>query len=154
MKPMRRADRQMSESEAKVLLSRGEYGILSTVDDNDQPYGTPVNYVFTKGAVYFHCATEGSKLQNIAANSKVGFTVVGKTQVLPDKFATNYESVIVSGSAVIVAGDEKVTALEELLYKYSPDFLESGRQYIANAKDNAVVVKINVEHLSGKHRVG
>ncbi len=49
--------------------------------------------------IYFHCAPEGHKLENLSGNNKVSFCVVGKTQVLPDKFATNYESVIVFGTA-------------------------------------------------------
>jgi len=154
MKPMRRVDRQMTETEALELLRQGEYGILSTVDSEGRPYGIPLNYASAAGVVYVHCATTGAKLQNIAANAKVCFTVVGKTEVLPDKFATNYESVIVSGSAAIIGDSEKIAALEQFLYKYSPDFLESGREYIAKAQANTVVVKITIDQLSGKHRVG
>lgn len=144
----------MTEVEAQELLQQGEYGILSTVDSEGQPYGTPLNYASVAGIIYIHCATTGTMLQNIASNAKVCFTVVGKTQVLPDKFATNYESVIVFGTAALIEGSEKNTALEQLLFKYSPAFLESGREYIVKSQANTVAIKITIDQLTGKHRVG
>ena len=151
---MRREDRKMTDAEAQALLNRGEYGILATVDENGRPQGTPLNYVVADGCLYFHCAIEGTKLQNITANPRVGFTVVGNTEVLPDKFATNYESVMVAGLATVVGDTEKITALEELLHKYSPDFIESGRAYIERAKSSTVVVRIDIESITGKRRSG
>jgi nitroimidazol reductase NimA-like FMN-containing flavoprotein (pyridoxamine 5'-phosphate oxidase superfamily) len=44
-----------------ALLKRGEYGILSTSDKNNRPYGIPVNYVVMEESIFFHCATEGQK---------------------------------------------------------------------------------------------
>ena len=36
---MRRVDRQMSDTEAKELLGRGEYGVLAVIDEDGRPYG-------------------------------------------------------------------------------------------------------------------
>jgi nitroimidazol reductase NimA-like FMN-containing flavoprotein (pyridoxamine 5'-phosphate oxidase superfamily) len=105
---MRRADRSIPDSEAKEILRVGEYGILSTASVDGQPYGVPVSYSYVGDVIYFHCAVEGHKLENLSGNNQVSFCVVGKTQVLPDKFATNYESVIVFGKAFEVTEDEQV----------------------------------------------
>jgi nitroimidazol reductase NimA-like FMN-containing flavoprotein (pyridoxamine 5'-phosphate oxidase superfamily) len=78
--------------------------------------------------------------------------VVGKTQVLPDKFATNYESVIVFGQALEVTGDEKRAGLIELLRKYSPDFMEKGERYITGDGPTARVYKIVIDSMMGKAR--
>ena len=154
MKSMRRVDRQMAETEAKELLGRGEYGILALIDEEGRPYGVPLNYVYANDAVYVHCALQGKKLNAIAANPQVCFTVVGNTQVLPDKFATNYESVMVFGPAAIVDAAEKEFALEAIIQRYSADFLEAGHAYIEKFRAATQVVKISIEHISGKRRAG
>lgn len=149
---MRRADRATSENEAKEILQAGEYGILSTVSVDGQPYGVPVSYAYTDDVLYFHCAVEGHKLDNLNSNNRVSFCVVGQTQLLPDKFATNYESVIVFGKACEVTETEKHQGLLELLRKYSPGFLEKGRHYIENTGGQARVYKIMIESMTGKGR--
>ena len=154
MKSMRRIDRQMSEAEAKELLGRGEYGVLALIDEEGRPYGVPLNYVYANDAVYVHCALQGKKLSAIAANPQACFTVVGNTQVLPDKFATNYESVMVFGPAAIVDAAEKELALEAIIQRYSADFLEAGHAYIEKFRAATAVVKIGIEHVSGKRRAG
>ncbi len=153
MKKMRRADRIMTDAEALMLLEKGEYGVLSTVDREGQPYGTPVSYVYSGSSIYFHAALTGTKLDNIEANPKVCFTVVGSTKVLPSEFATEYESVMAFGRASIAEEDEKRMALAEIVKKYSPDFILEGDAYILANLKNCVVVKVAVEEFSGKHRV-
>lgn len=154
MKSMRRVDRQMTEAEAKELLERGEFGILATVDSTGQPYGVPLNYVYFNDAVYFHCALIGKKLNDIAANPQVCFTVVGNTQVLPDKFATNYESVMVFGAAAIVEESDRNAMFEALIQKYSAAFIEAGHAYIEKYRAATQVVKISVAQITGKRRAG
>jgi nitroimidazol reductase NimA-like FMN-containing flavoprotein (pyridoxamine 5'-phosphate oxidase superfamily) len=149
---LRRADRAIPDSEAKEILQAGEYGVLSTVSVDGQPYGVPVSYAHAGEVIYFHCALEGHKLDNLSSNNRVSFCVVGKTRVLPDKFATNYESVIVFGSAFEVTGDEKHAGLLELLKKYSPDYLEKGERYINGDGPKARVYKIVIESMTGKAR--
>ena len=154
MKSMRRVDRQMAETEAKKLLGRGEYGILALIDEDGRPYGVPLNYVYANDAVYVHCALQGKKLSAIAANPQACFTVVGNTQVLPDKFATNYESVMVFGPAAIVEAAEKEAALEAIIQKYSAAFIEEGHAYIEKFRAATHVVKISAAHITGKRRAG
>ena len=152
MKAMRRADRLMHADESQKLLTNGEYGILSTTDAHGQPYATPLNYVYWNDSIYFHCATTGAKLDNIRTNDKVCFTIVGKTKVLPDQFATNYESVMAFGVASQVDGPEKLDALEALIQKYSPEYIPQGKEYIERAKDKTVVIRITIDHCTGKRR--
>jgi len=103
--------------------------------------------------IFFHCAPEGHKLDNIIANDRVSFCVVGKTEVLPDKFATRYESVVVSGRAAIV--DDRVlkkNALRALVVKYAPDHIAAGDAYIDKLMDQTAVVQISIDRLTGKAR--
>lgn len=149
---IRRTDREISENEAKAILEKGEFGVLSTVSLDGQPYGVPLNYSYTGNVIYFHCAIEGHKLENLRNNSRVSFCVVGKTEVLPEKFATRYESAIVFGEAFELTDDEKHKGLLEMVNKYSPEFIKEGLQYIENAVHKARVYKIVIESISGKSR--
>lgn len=149
---LRRKERGLAESEARELLERGEYGILSTSDIDGQPYGIPLSYCMIDNAIYFHSAVEGHKLENIAANDRVSFCVVGNTEVLPDKFATRYESVVVTGRAVEVFEEEKQRGLEGLLPKYSAGFQTEGRNYINSDRDRTKVFRIDILGICGKAR--
>jgi len=147
---MRRIDKAMDEAAALELLKKCEYGIISTVGSDDYPYGVPVNYAYKDGFIYFHCATTGHKLDNIKENNKVSFCAVGESKIISEKFSTKYESVIIFGKASIVDDDEKKEALLEIIKKYSPDFIESGKKYIESDFDKTLVVKIEIEHMTGK----
>jgi hypothetical protein len=149
---IRRKDRAILLHEAIEILASGEYGVLSSVDSDDQPYGVPVSYRLIDDAIYFHCFPEGHKLDNIAHNEKVSFCVVGKTEVLPDKFSIKYESSIVFGRATELFETEKSIALLGFLKKYSPDFIAEGMKYIDASFDKVRVYKISIDSISGKSR--
>lgn len=149
-----RTDRAVSKSKAREILRAGEYGILSTVSADGQPYGVPVNYCCTDDSIYFHCALEGHKVANLRSNNKVSFCVVGKTRVLPDEFTTLYESVIVFGKAFELTDNEKHEGLVELTRKYFPAFMEKGLRYIESDGEKTRVYKIVIESMTGKASPG
>jgi nitroimidazol reductase NimA-like FMN-containing flavoprotein (pyridoxamine 5'-phosphate oxidase superfamily) len=152
-KEIRRKDRALDSASAWAVLKNSKYGVLSTVDKDNQPYGTPVSYVVVDNSIFIHSATEGHKLENITSNSKVSFCVVGKTELLPGEFSTRYESAIVFGTAKMVDGEnEKRKALEALLAKYSPGYLEAGKKYIDKLFDKVVVMQVSIDHITGKSR--
>ena len=152
MKNVRRRDREIGTHEAIELLLNCEYGVLSTVGQDSQPYGVPLNYVYEGNRIYFHSALTGHKLENIQNNPKVSFCVVGKTRVLPEKFSTEYESAVAFGGASEIQGSERNKALTLLLEKYAPDLIEEGKQYIEQKEHATRVIKIDIEHISGKAR--
>jgi nitroimidazol reductase NimA-like FMN-containing flavoprotein (pyridoxamine 5'-phosphate oxidase superfamily) len=149
---IRRSDRAIPEGEAKEILERGEYGILSTASKEGQPYGVPLSYSYEDDLIYFHCALEGHLVNTVSENDRVSFCVVGKTEVLPDKFTTKYESVIVFGKVSGVTGEEKHKGLLELVKKYSPGFVKEGLRNIEQAGPKTRVYKIAIESMTGKSR--
>lgn len=152
MRTMRRKDREITTQAAVAILGAAEYGVLSTVTEDGQPYGVPLSYIYKNDAIYFHCAIDGQKLDNIAYNPKISFCVVGNTNVLPDTFGTEYESVVIFGAASEIYGDERHMALVSLLDKYCTEYVQEGLNYI-NAKDRATkVYKIEISYISGKSR--
>lgn len=150
VKELRRSDKALSKEETISLFKKCEYGFLSTNGENTYAYGVPLSYVYFANAIYFHCAKEGQKLDNINLDNNVSFCVVGNTKVIPERFTTHFESGIVFGSAEEVVGIEKETALVELIRKYSPAYIKEGMEYVKTAKDKTCVIKICIHHMTGK----
>ncbi|MEJ5258171.1 MAG: pyridoxamine 5'-phosphate oxidase family protein [Fervidobacterium sp.] len=152
---MRRKDRELPIRDAIELLKIGEYGFFTTYDGN-YPYAVPVNYVYKDGAIYFHCASSGKKLENISVHKNVSFSVVTKAKVLPEQLSTAYESVIAFGQARVVDGEKKKMALLELVRKYSPQtygkFTQSRAEEFESECSNTTVVKLIIEYITGKRR--
>jgi len=149
---VRRTERKINKVAAIEILNKGEYGILSTVGEDGYAYGVPLSYVYMNDGIYFHCATEGHKLENINFNKKGSFCVVGDTEILAEKFSTKYESVIAFGIISEVVQEEKEQVLLGFIEKYSANYMEQGKAYIINAAQKAKVMKLCVQHLSGKAR--
>ncbi len=80
----------------------------------------------------------------------MSFCVIGDSEVVADKFTYKYTSSIVFGQCTEVVGSEKETALLALVEKYSGEFLEAGKKYIKNDLAATKVMKISIEHISGK----
>jgi nitroimidazol reductase NimA-like FMN-containing flavoprotein (pyridoxamine 5'-phosphate oxidase superfamily) len=152
MTTLRRKDRAISDAEARDLLNKAEYGILSTVSDDGQPYGVPLNFCVIEDSLYFHHAVEGHLIENVTGNPSVSFCIVGDTELMPEKFGTLYESVILSGNIEEVFDAQKQTGLEGLVAKYSPDFKAEGREYIEKLRDRTRVFRVAISDISGKAR--
>lgn len=147
---MRRKEKALTQVEVENILSNSEYGFISTLGENGYPCIVPISYVYYKNSIFFHCAAEGQKLDNIKQNDKVSFSIATDTKVLPERFSTKYRSVVIYGRASEVEGELKDEALTELIHKYSKDFYEEGLKYIEKAKHKTKVVRINIENMTGK----
>ena len=154
--PIRRQDRVLNDERVIELLQHTEYGFLSLGESsNGYTYGVPISFVYSsaENAIYFHCALEGHKLDNLKRNNKIAFCVVGNTKLLSEKFSTLYESVIVFGQAEIVQTDkEKCFALRKLVEKYAPHHLIAGEKYIESDMHKTLTFKIEIEYVTGKTR--
>lgn len=150
-KEMRRKEKAISQEEALEALEKAEYGVLSTISTDNTPYGTPMNFVYVDGAIYFHCAKEGHRLENLAANSSACLNVVDSVKLMPEKFNTQYRSVTVFGNVQVVEDkNEKRKGITAILKKLSPDHLEAGEEYINSAFDKMHVLRMDIEKISGK----
>ena len=148
---IRLKDRVVNDEKAKEILTKGSFGVLSTIGEDGYPYGVPLNYTYFDNCICFHCAQEGHKIENINFNNKVSFCVVTKSDVLSNEFDTDYESAIAFGTAIVVTDDsEKKDILLSVLNKYSADYLKAGNNYMKKYWDNTKVIKMNIKHLSGK----
>jgi nitroimidazol reductase NimA-like FMN-containing flavoprotein (pyridoxamine 5'-phosphate oxidase superfamily) len=147
-----RQDRVLEEKRALELLFQAEYGVLSMVDEKNQPYGIPINFVFDgKDAIYFHCALQGKKLISIDSCQTVSFCVVGNTRVIQNRFTTEYESIVLECTAKRnLSSSEKMKALELILDKYCPDHKDTGLKYAEKSFDRTEIVRLDIKIWSGK----
>jgi len=126
---MRRKHCEITDpKEMTRILASTNTGRLATVDADGYPYITPVNFVFYEGCVYFHCAPQGEKLDNLARNPRVCFEVSVPLAYLEVSFNPErnpcrthqlYHCVIIRGKARIIPdGELKTAALNALVAKH------------------------------------
>ena len=161
---MRRNDKKIeSAAELAELLQSGDICHLSMVDDG-KPYVIPLNYGYieggyleggtTNGALYFHSAPEGRKLDILRKNPQVCFSIVADHQLIEGvkacSWSASYRSVIGTGKAFILTEPaEKDEGLKILMAQYSD------RDYEFSEKDleRVVVIRVEIEEMSGKGSV-
>ena len=128
---MRRKHSEVTDKkEIERVLCSTNIGRMATTGSDGYPYITPVNFVLYRGNIYFHCALEGEKLDNIARDSRVGFEVDTPLAYLDTGFDPErpgcklhqfYHCVIIRGEASVVPdGPLKTAALNALVAKHEP----------------------------------
>ena len=148
---IRRKDRVLSCDAAWKLLERGEYGFLAMQGMNGYGYGSPKSYAMRDRSLYFHCAPSGFKLDSLDVCDRVSFCVVGRTEVMPARFTTAYESALAFGRIRRSLPEaERLEALRLLAAKYSPDYRETAEKYIAGSFGRTEVLRLDIEHVTGK----
>ena len=151
---VRRQDRLLTETEALELLQNGEFGVLSMICENNEVYGIPINYVWDgETGIYLHCAQEGRKLRAIDKNSSVSFCIIGHTNVISEKFTTEYESIILECTAQRnLTPQERMKALELIIDKYSTADKEAGLKSAQGAFHITEIIRLNINRWSGKRK--
>jgi nitroimidazol reductase NimA-like FMN-containing flavoprotein (pyridoxamine 5'-phosphate oxidase superfamily) len=141
------------------LLDTCPVGRLGTVSSDGWPMIKPLNFARDGWSLYFHCAVEGEKLDDIRRDSRVCFEVdlpiayVKGKQDNPCRAEYLYRSVIIRGRATLVENRaEKIQALGCLLRKFQPGTTFSG--YSDDKLDITGIVRIDIDDLSGKEDLG
>ena len=144
---MRRTEREVLDLEFmhQVLLYAQE--IYISMNSGEAPYVLPVNYVFHKGCIFFHCALEGRKLELLQADPRVGFSTAVDIQV--EKTTTRYRSVCGSGTVERVEDfNRKNEVLKAFAARYkAPCIFPVSEQKFAHTG----VMCIHIEKLTGKY---
>jgi nitroimidazol reductase NimA-like FMN-containing flavoprotein (pyridoxamine 5'-phosphate oxidase superfamily) len=152
-RPMRRKDRIMDEENIRRVLTENSHGVLATVSEDGSPYANPISYVYYNECIYFHSAIAGHKVDNIARNNTVAFTVIGKVDMKVPKAQAYFESVIVFGEAVRVTDfDEQVAAMTEMMKIFMPDQAANTASDLTKSQKALIVYRIDIKHATGKLR--
>ncbi len=151
---MRRHRQQLSREECERILGRCTSGVLALTGDGGYPYAVPLSYVYADGAIIFHSAVEGHKVDAIRRDSRCSFCVIEQDEIKPAEFTTYFRSVIAFGRIQILEDDnEKVQALCLLGSRYSPGDEHGLQHEIDKSLDHVLLLRLEVEHLSGKQAI-
>lgn len=154
-RPLRRIRQALSDEEINNILDCGTTGVLALHGDDGYPYAVPLNYLFDRNKIYFHCACTGHKLDAIKKESKASFCVIGHDQVVPEEYTSYFRSVIVFGSIRILDDDEeKYRVIDRFAEKYVPDDLkENRRKAIEKSWEGLCILEMSIDHSSGKEAI-
>jgi nitroimidazol reductase NimA-like FMN-containing flavoprotein (pyridoxamine 5'-phosphate oxidase superfamily) len=152
---MRRKDREMPREFAEAVIDRCGYAVLATVNQDAAPYCIPLSIVREGEWLYFHCAAEGRKIENLRERKEVCVTCVGNTHIPKGRFTIEYESAVVFGTAAEVTGDEeKIHALRLICERYTPDNMAAFDAAIRQELGVTGVWKIRIDTITGKGNPG
>ncbi|MFH2126659.1 MAG: pyridoxamine 5'-phosphate oxidase family protein [Pseudomonadota bacterium] len=149
-RPLRKTDKQINEL-AQAILERGNILCLAMCQDG-QPYVVPMNYGCRQGKLYMHTGPKGLKMEILAGNPKVSFTVMESVELMsapnPCKWDVRYRSVVGLGRAALVEDlTEKAAGLEAIARQcgYNGDM-----NFPPEKVKGLAVICIEIDHLSGK----
>lgn len=151
---MRRNDKEIKDTAViEEILSKAEVCRLGLCDEG-KPYIVPVCFGYGDNVLYFHCASEGRKIDIIKKNSNVCFEVDIDCKIVVAEQACdwgmNYKSIVGFGKAEFVEDVEKKrTALDIIMEHYS----EGDFEYTDQAIDKITVIKIEIEEMTGKNSI-
>ena len=153
-RPMRRIRQQLSNAETVSILERATSGTLALLGDNGYPYAVPISYVYDEGKLYFHSALSGHKVDAIRNYEKASFCVIAQDDVIPEKYTTEYRSVIAFGRIHIIEDEEeKLTAARLLGDRYNPHQDEALQKEIESGLSRMLAIRFDIEHLTGKEGI-
>ena len=151
---MRRKDREKDAVFALEVLRDCEYATLATVNSDGTPYCIPISPVVIGNSIYFHCATEGKKLDNINKNIAVCISCVRYIKPVPEKFTTEYESTVAMGQCETVSDkEEKITALRAICEKYAKSNMGGFDDEIAKSLNRTCICRVDIQQITGKANI-
>ena len=79
------------------------------------------------------------------------FTLIDRDDIIQETFTTHFQSATAFGRARILTEDhERREALEALVKKYSPDYIDESKKEIEGDWNVVCVVELKIEHMTGK----
>ena len=148
---MRRKEREKDAAFAFRVLRDCDYATLATLNADGTPYCIPISPVSINNFIYFHCAAEGKKLDNINQNNAVCVSCVSRVKPVPEKFTTEFESAVIAGKCEMVPDEaEKIMALRALCEKYASSNMDGFDAAIARNLHRTCVYKVHITQITGK----
>lgn len=141
----RQPSRAATDDEARQIVARNFWGVLSTVGPDGRPYAVPITYGFD--GAFYAVLRDGRKLENIRANPHVCITVAEV-----DALAKAWRSVVASGRAALVESKDDMTRAIEVLRAQYPGTPTRSGGTDALAASGARVMRLVPETLTGRIR--
>lgn len=147
---MRRESRQMSADWALEVFDKAAYITVSMTDGDGNPYGLPLSLVRTDDKTFwFHCATEGKKLDILKANPRVFLSAVTKCRPLrgpkDGSFTLEFKSATAIGKAEIEEDENtKRRILQTICQRFLPQQMDGFDEAVSRSLHRTTIVKITL----------
>jgi len=146
---MRKKEREICDpKEVESIISRACVCRLAMCDGG-APYVVPLCFGYEKGALHFHSATEGRKLEILKKNPRVSFEMDIDWEIVRsgDHCNMRYRSVIGFGSAAFVeAPEDKRNSLDLIMRHYHQEPFA----YPEATLKRTAIIKVEIEEMTGK----
>ena len=150
---MRRKDREMPRDFALAITDKCTYSVMATVNPDGSPYCVPLSMARKDDWLYFHCAKDGQKIDNLRYNNRVCISCVGDVKITSGDFSTEFESAIINGTAFeVTEREEKIQALRLICERYTPDHMPAFDEAVKQSLDNTGIWKIHIDEIGGKRK--
>jgi nitroimidazol reductase NimA-like FMN-containing flavoprotein (pyridoxamine 5'-phosphate oxidase superfamily) len=145
----------LSEREMAELLRQETIGYLG-LSAGDKPYVVPLNYAYIEGKILFHCALTGKKLDYLATNPRVCFTVARQSgdvrrHTEGDPCHPDSDSVICYGTARIIKDPEE---RRKALDAFNQSFDLEAEPISFEDTLGCGAVEIRIEEMTGRQERG
>ena len=144
----------ISQAEIDQIINGSIVCHLAMIDNEGLPYVIPLNFGYTDGRLYIHCAPEGKKIDIWNHNPKVciAFSTDYEMRIQNEKVACSYSmkyrSVLVHGEvSPIIEFDSKIRVLNFVMEKYAG---KSDYSYSKPAVENVKVFEIKIDKVEGR----
>ena len=148
---MRRNESEIKDiASIEEVISKAQVCRLA-LSENERPYIIPLCFGYKDKTLYFHSAREGKKLSILEKNNNVCFEIDTDHELIKGKKACScsmkYRSVIGFGKAELIKETElKRRALNIIMQNYFEGFFK----YPDEAVNNIVIIKVEIESMTGK----
>jgi uncharacterized protein len=148
---MRRNEKEITDKSAiEAIIRQSLVGRLG-LSEGGQPYVVPLCFGYEDGALYFHAALEGRKMEMMRNNDRVCFEFDANAEIVQGKQACDwgirYQSVIGFGNAAFLHDmEEKRKALGIIMRQYSG----LSFHFPDNSMARTAVIKITIERMTAK----
>jgi nitroimidazol reductase NimA-like FMN-containing flavoprotein (pyridoxamine 5'-phosphate oxidase superfamily) len=144
-----------NSAECERIITSFDVGVL-VMSQGGAPYAVPMNHVYHQGALYFHCAPTGRKLDAIRANPRVCYVVnndlgAGERKGMGGLTChVAWESVIACGAARVLEDPEELSQAFLIFgRRFRPDFEVTER-----ALETTRAIVIRVESMTARYEPG
>lgn len=150
---MRRKDKEITEIEVlKKILKSAKYMTVAMSKEN-QPYLVSLSYGYDEAhnCLYFHCATEGKKLDYLKANDTIWGQALLDYGYMQGECDHRYASVHFKGKVVFLTEpNEKIHAVQIMMRHLDKNPEQLIAKLNVEKLKNTLIGRIYIEIMTGK----
>ena len=151
---LRRKDREISQKEEIQSLLHSQAITTISMCSNGKPYLITLDYVYDEnnGALYFHSAREGKKIDILKKNPSVWGQVLEDLGYIKNECSHAYRSIHYEGDVSFISDlQRKKEILIKMIKKFESNSESFSQRFLKDSSLESVAIgKIKIKNLTGK----